>query len=157
MNFGDTSNMDAKVILGTASYHFSDLDRKTLNQYNPSIGFEAWDVQAVYVSKNSWSKKSAYVTYTPDYEVNEYITLTAQVGFATGYKCSNSVTTDKDFSYKGHEVSRGTKIYNEGTCSGSGVIPMAALTVELSPFGNGFNTSVSVTSTVAMFSIGYDF
>ena len=71
-NIGDWSKSEPSIIFGYASYHLDKSDHKYLNESNPSIGFEAWDVQAIYVSSNSWGEKSLYLTYTPDYDFNEY-------------------------------------------------------------------------------------
>ena len=138
-------DIDAKVIVGFSSYHFNSSDRKYLNQSNPSIGLELYDVQAVYVSKNSWDEESLYLTYTPDYKVNDYLSLSANIGIATGYKCTNHVKQG-DFTYT-------TGSY----CSTSGVVFLPALTVDYSPLANRFALSVSVNPSVAMLSVNYSF
>jgi len=138
-------DIDAKVIVGFSSYHFDSSDRKHLNQSNPSIGIELYDVQAVYVSKNSWNEESLYLTYTPDYKVNDYLSLSANIGIATGYKCTN-------------QVKQGDFTYTAGSyCSNSGVVFLPALTVDYSPFANRFALSVSVNPSVAMLSVNYSF
>ena len=138
-------DIDAKVIVGFSSYHFDSSDRKYLNQSNPSIGVELYDVQAVYVSKNSWNEESLYLTYAPDYKVNDYLSLSANIGIATGYKCTN-------------HVKQGDYTYRTGSyCSNSGVVFLPALTVDYSPFANRFALSVSVNPSVAMLSVNYSF
>lgn len=144
LNIGDTSKADAKIIIGIGSRHFDKVDHMILNEINPAIGLEAWDIQAVYVSKNSWNEKSLYLTWSPDYKINEYITLSANIGIATGYKCDNSVQHDGDK-------------YVIGYCSDSGIIPMYAATIDYIPFANNFAISASANHSVVMFSVNYSF
>lgn len=144
LNIGDFDKADTKIIVGFGSYHFGSEEHKYLNESNPSIGLEMWDIQAVYVSANSWNEKSLYLTYAPDYKVNEYLTLTGNIGMATGYKCSNRV--DVGDQYMPIEY-----------CSNSGVVFLPAVTVEYHPLANDFALNVSIAPTVAMFSASYDF
>lgn len=131
------------LITGVACRHLDKEDHKYLNEINPSIGVEVNDIQVVYVSKNSWNHKSIYATYAPDYVVNKYVTLTANVGFATGYKCSNSL-----------KIGDGNN-YTTNSCNDIGVIPLAAATIDYSPFANNFAISLSINPSVAMFSLKY--
>ena len=144
MTFAIDCKANSKIIIGGGSLHFDSRSFKRLNQFNPSVGIEINDIQAVYIHKNSWNKKSLYMTYAPDYKINEYLTLTGQVGFATGYKCTNTI------KYKG-----GTQ--NINYCSSVGVVPLGAVTIEYKPFRNEFSILTSIAPTVAMFAIGYDF
>jgi hypothetical protein len=137
-------DIDAKLVIGTASYHFSSESRRFLNQTNPSIGLELYDVKAVYVSANSWNEESLYLTYSPDYKVNSYLSLSANIGIATGYKCSNN-------------VKKGDYTYNNDYCSNSGIVFLPAITADISPLGNDFALSISANTEVAMFSISYSF
>ena len=142
-SFNAHAAMDAKLIVGLGSYHFDKDCHDVLNEVNPAIGFEAWDVQAVYVSKNSWGKKSLYLTYSPDYKINDYFTVGANLGIATGYKCSNHAENERiDLA--------------PINCSNSGVVGLGAVTVDYSPLANDFALSVSIAPAVAMFSVAYN-
>lgn len=141
-NFGNLSKSDPKVILGVGSRHIDSVEHENLNEDNPSIGVELWDIQAVYVSKNSWDVPSWYLTYTPDYKVNKYLSLAFQGGVATGYTC--------DLTIRGDGV-----IYTNTYCSKSGVVPLAALTFDIKPTGDVFALSVSLSPEVIMFSVNY--
>lgn len=142
ISLGSQAAPESKLIVGMGSYHFLPLDHRILNEANPAIGIEAWDVQAVYVSKNSWNKKSLYLTYTPDYKVNDYITISANLGIATGYSCSNKMT------YNGRS-------YHEEYCGD--IMPLYALTMEYSPFANNAAIAVSVNHMVGMVAFTYSF
>ncbi len=145
LNIGSFDKSNAKVIIGLSSMHFRAKDRRFLNEVNPSIGLELWDIQAVYVSKNSWSKGSVYITYSPDYKINNYISIASNIGIATGYKCTNIATKNE------------YRLHNDRLCSKSGVIFLPALTVEFRPLANAFALNVSITPSVAMLSASYDF
>lgn len=142
-NIGDWSKAEPSVIFGCSSYHLDKLAHKYLNESNPSIGFEVWDIQSIYVSSNSWGEKSLYLTYAPDYAINEYISVSTQVGIATGYYCSNKIELEND-TYR-----------NNNSCSGNGVIPMTAITLTIKPTGKNFGLSVSATPSAVMFSASY--
>lgn len=131
---------DVSFIRGFGSYHTAPIQLEKLNGINPAVGLEVNDFQAVYMNKNSWEKNSAYVTYSPDYKVNDYIDLSLQVGFATGYKCGTKFN--------------GLTIV---TCTKSGFIPMGAATVSYAPTGKGLTFSLSANPAVAMLSVKYDF
>lgn len=141
-NFGDFSKADAKLIVGIGSRHFESNDHKYLNESNPSIGVELWDLQLIYVAKNSWNKKSIYLVYAPDYKINDYFSVSANLGIATGYKCSNSAG-DSGYTLEPEN------------CSSSGIVPLPAVTLDYSPMANNFALSVSITPIVAMFSLSY--
>ena len=141
-------NADTSLILGMKSYHFSGELRERLNQNNPSIGVKYNNVQAVFVSKNSWNEKSLYLTYNQEFKINNYISLTGDLGIATGYKCSNSVRVN---------VKDGYRTYHNTTCSNSGILPLYAVGFDFSPLANNFALSVSVNHSVAMFSTKYKF
>lgn len=141
-SIGDLNKAEAKLILGFASRHFESNSHKYLNEFNPAIGIEAWDIQAVYIDKNSWNKKSLYLTYTPDYRVNDHLSLSLSGGIATGYKCSN-------FTKKGNHT------HYINFCSGTGIIPFYAATIDYSPFADNFSVSVSINHSVAMLSVNY--
>jgi len=138
------ADADAKLIVGYGSFHFDSYEREVLNQDNASIGLELYDVQAVYVEKNSFNEQSVYATYTPDYKINEYLSVSANVGFATGYKCDTYIMN-------------GNIKTTPLLCSDSGLIPVAGFTIDYSPFANNFNLSLSVTPAVAMFLTNYNF
>ena len=142
VHIGEISKADAKIIVGIGSRHINSDDHKYLNESNPSIGVEAWDVQAVYVSKNSWNHKSLYLTYAPDYELNKYITLSANAGIATGYKCSNSV-----------DIHNG--VYTSQYCNKIGIVALGAVTVDYKPFAGNTALSLSFTIDVLMLSVNY--
>jgi hypothetical protein len=144
LNLGDVDRANTRVIVGVRSRHFDSVAQEMLNESNPSLGLEVWDIQAVYVSKNSWDKKSLYLTYSPDYKINDYLSVSAQAGIATGYYCSNSMT-------------KGNKSVKPSYCNDNGVVFMPALTLDVHPLGNGLAFSVSVNPAVAMFSISYTF
>lgn len=131
---------DDSIIIGYGSYHMSAIEREGLNQVNPALGFELNDFQVVYMNENSWDKNSVYATYAPDYKINDYLSVTAQVGFATGYKCGTELN--------------GLTI---GFCTNQGVIPMAAATINYAPVGKGLTFSLSANPMVAMFSVKYTF
>jgi hypothetical protein len=141
-NFGQLDKAEAKIIVGFGSYHFDSVAHEMLNEINPAIGFEAWDIKAVYVSANSWDEKSLYLTYSPDYKVNDYLSFSADIGLATGYTCDLTASNEN---------------YKIGYCSDSGIVFLPALTVDVSPFSNNFALSISVTPEVAMFSTSYSF
>lgn len=143
-NLGDLSQADTKVIVGFGSMHFEENSRKYLNQVNPAVGVEMWDIQAVYVTKNSWDKPSLYLTYAPDYKINDYFTLSGNIGLSTGYKCSN-------------EMINGNVIIEISYCSDSGVVALGAVTLEYHPLKNGLSLAVSVHPGAAMFSTNYEF
>ena len=142
-HFGDTNFADTKIIVGMASRHFNSDDHKYLNETNPSIGLEMWDIQAVYINKNSWNNKSLYLTYAPDYKINDYLSASIQTGIATGYTCDSSI-----------KLSKGT--YRSDYCTSSGIVPLTALTLDIKPTGKDFALSFSVTPEVAMFSFSYE-
>ena len=141
-NIGDWSQAEPSLIIGFASRHIDSDDHKYLNESNPAIGVEAWDIQAIYVKHNSWNHESLYLTYAPDWKINRYITLTAQAGIATGYKCNLSMISD--------EID-----YHNTSCTKSGVTPLAAATVSIRPFKNNFAVDLSINPSVAMFSVSY--
>ncbi len=84
-NLGNQNKMDASIQIGATSYHFNKKDHKYLNEANPSIGVELWDISVVYVNKNSWNTRSLYVTYSPEIVERDFFVLSGQFGFATGY------------------------------------------------------------------------
>ena len=142
----ESDTTEVKLIVGFGSYHLTGDDAKYLNQVNPSIGIELWDLQAVYVSKNSWNAKSLYFTYAPDYKVNNYVSLSANIGFATGYSCDDMKIIDK-----------GVVMYENKKCSSAGVIPLIGVSAELSPFGNNYSALITITPEVIMFGATYKF
>lgn len=146
-NIGDLSKADAKVIVGAKSVHFNKDSRAYLNESHKAIGVEAWDLQVIYIDNNSWNEQSFYVSYTPDYKINDYFTITAQVGFATGYYDTNEVIQDD-----GYRFYADTSLYNE-----SGIIPMVGATVSYYPTGDDFSLNMSVTPAAAMFTASLDF
>jgi len=139
-----TVSAKPKLIIGIGSRHFSEKSHEMLNENNPAVGVELLDVQAVYVSKNSWGKKSVYLTYTPDYQVNDRLSLSLNIGAATGYKCSNSVT-------------KNNYILTPVNCSEVGIAPVAAVSVDYAPFDKSLAFSVAIAPTVAMFYLTYSF
>lgn len=142
-HIGDGNLADTKIIVGMASRHFNSDDHKYLNETNPSIGLEMWDIQAVYVNKNSWGNRSLYLTYAPDYEINNYLSVSMQTGIATGYKCDAAINTEEG-------------VYRNDNCTSSEVVPLVALTLDIKPTGKDFALSFSVTPDVAMFSFSYE-
>ena len=143
-HIGDLSKANTKLIIGGGNDHFNKDERELLNYVNPAIGVEMWDIQSVYVGKNSWYEKSVLLTYTPDYKVNNYLELSLNVGVASGYKCNNFVW-------------KGRKAIIIDNCSENGIIPMVAATVSVKPFANGLSFAMSVNREVAMFSVAYEF
>ncbi|WP_019613782.1 hypothetical protein [Psychromonas ossibalaenae] len=146
---GDWSRADPILFLGIKSYHIQKSSHEHLNENNPSIGIELWDISVVYVSKNSWNDTSVFVTYVPDYEVNNYLSLRAFVGFATGYYDTTSL-----------RVQSGENEYTTLTpsvSSSSGVIPIAGVGLTVYPLGSNFGINADLTPDVLMFSASYKF
>lgn len=146
-NIGDVAHMDAKIIVGAKSIHFDKNSREYLNESHKAVGFEVWDIQVIYVEKNSWNEQSFYVSWAPDYEINDYFTITPQIGFATGYYNTNEVIRED-----GYRFYADTDLYNE-----SGIIPMVGATVSYYPTGGNFSLNTTITPAAAMFSASYDF
>ena len=142
LNIGNFDKAEAKIIVGLGSRHFDSVKHEMLNESNPSVGFEAWDIQAVYVSENSWGKQSLYLTYAPDYEINSYLSIFCNFGIATGYTCDQSVS-NKDYTL--------TPEY----CSDSGIVALPAITMDFHPLANGFALSLSFTPSAVMLSASY--
>ena len=90
------------------------------------------------MSKNSWGNESLYLTYTPDYVVNKYLSVSANIGIATNYRC--------DDKYGG---------LHSDYCSKSGVVFLPAVSIDYSPFGNNFAVAAGITPMAAMFSVNY--
>jgi hypothetical protein len=145
-NFGNWAKAEPKVILGGASLHYKAVSRENLNQVNPSLGLELWDVQVVYVDKNSWDTSSWYVTYTPDYVVNDYLELSLQMGIASGYDCERSKI-----------INNGSHTLKADYCTSMGIVPLIGATVTVKPFGNGLGVFTSVTPSALMFGVSQDF
>lgn len=135
--------LGAKLIIGAKSFHFNSESHKYLNEANPSVGIKISDIKTIYVSKNSWNEKSIYLTYSPELKINKYISASIDAGIASGYKCSNQVTTN------------GHKFHMNGACNKYGITPLYAITVNYSPLHNNFAVSVSVNHRVAMLAFSY--
>ena len=143
-NVGDFSKAEPKVIIGLGSYHLDKIERAALNQVNPGVGFEVWDVQTVYVTKNSWGNPSFYVTYTPEYEFNDYFAIGLQAGVATNYKCTDTVKYNN-------------MTYTTGYCSDSGVVLIGGATAYVNPFADGWGIDTTITPVAIMLDISYKF
>ena len=140
-------NDSFKVIAGARSIHFVRVQREVMNQSHLSIGFEYKDVQVIYVDNNSYGEHSFYVSYAPDYELNDCFTLSANIGFATGYYDDNSIEKN------GITISAsGSSLYNS-----SGVIPLIGATISYHTPVEGFDLNATITPVVAIFTVSYDF
>jgi hypothetical protein len=138
-----SASQDTKLIIGVGSFHYRAESREYLNQENPAIGLEVYDVKVVYTTKNSWGTPSVYATYAPTFYSYKAINLSYELGMATGYKCTNEAVNN------GHHL---TIEY----CTKSGVVPVVGITVHLDVY-NGLGVDYTLTPTVAIFSLTYDF
>ena len=146
-HFGDMDYADFSVVLGIGSRHISAEDHRILNETNPAIGFEIWDIQVVYVSANSWEDESFYVAYSPEvYTMNKYFSISANAGFATGYDRDAQIEHD-GITY--HAGKLGT--------SKSGIVPLVGISLNVSPFGGNFTAVTTITPMVIMQSFNYSF
>lgn len=142
-NFGDWDNHDASLIVGFGSYHYDKEDHKYLNESNPAIGLEIWDISVVYIPENSWENTSFYVTYNPDFYESKWLTVSGNIGFATGYGDDEKVV-------------RGTHTYTGTTPTWMGLAPLFGITTQVNLTDN-FSLTATATPVVAMFGGRYNF
>lgn len=149
LNIGDTDHANIEFIVGTGSYHHDSLGRQVLNQFNPAIGIEAWDISVVYTNDNSWGDDSFYITYTPDYQVNDWLSLRAQVGFATGYSNDSII-------YLQDPVEGGYRYYQNEMYIYNGITPIFAVGAQIE-FVENITVNIDVSPFVTTFSASYHF
>ena len=143
-NFGDFDNADASIIVGGMSYHFDKNNHKYLNETNPSIGVELWDISVVYVHENSWNDESFYITYSPELWTSDILTLSGHFGAATGYHKGQYVVRE--------DGGRHTNVMPTFL----GLTPLVGLTGKLHITDNS-SIDLSVTPVVAMLSTSFYF
>lgn len=144
-NFGSVEKAETSVIIGYGSYHFESWSHENLNEVNPSVGIEMWDVSVVYVSSNSWEETSFYVTYSPEMYESKYLDVSLNVGFATGYYDDNTIVRD------------GVEYYHDNEyLNSAGIIPLVGVTAK-AKITEYFSANLTITPAVAMFSTSFNF
>ncbi len=143
-NFGHRNKMDASMQIGSMSYHFDSNSHKYLNETNPSIGVELWDISVVYVHKNSWNENSVFVSYSPDIIETHSFVLSGQIGLATGYNSNQYVVKDNGAKHK------------NGIMTVFGFAPFVGLTGKVF-VSNNTTVNLTVTPNVATLATEFRF
>ncbi len=144
-NFGNVEKADTSVIIGYGSLHFDSWSHEHLNEVNPSIGLEMWDISVVYVSKNSWEDTSFYITYSPEIFESKYLDISLDMGIATGYHQDATI------------VSNGVEYYHDNEfLNSAGIIPLVGVTAK-AKITEYFSANLTITPAVAMFSTSFNF